>query len=130
MNNTCPCGTEKLYENCCECFHLGKENPPSAESLMRSRYTAYVVKNENYLLETWHKSKRPKTLNLKDQNINWLGLKILRIEAGAKNDDIGKVEFIAEFKISSKHGKLHEISNFVKENSKWFYVDGKIINDE
>lgn len=129
MNNFCPCGTTKTYEDCCGYFHSGKGKPLSAESLMRSRYTAYVLKNEKYLLDTWHKSKRPKALNLNSQDIIWLGLKVLTTEAGTENDQIGKVEFIAEFKISSKHSKLHEISNFINENSNWFYVDGKLIED-
>ncbi len=127
MFTMCPCGLKKLYENCCGSFHSGKENPLTAESLMRSRYSAFVFKNEQYLFQTWHKSNRPKALNLANQNVNWTGLKVLSVEAGADNDYKGKVEFIAEFKISDKSGKLHEISNFIKEDSKWFYVNGKII---
>ncbi len=127
MTPMCPCGTGKTYENCCGYFHSGKGYPLSAESLMRSRYSAFVLKDEKYLFETWHKSKRPKTLDLNTQKINWLRLTVLNIEGGTEKDTTGKVEFIAEFKISSKQGKLHEISNFLKEDSKWFYVDGDIV---
>lgn len=95
---------------------------------MRSRYSAFVLKNEEYLLQTWHKSKRPVILDLSKQKVNWLGLKILHVEAGTEKDLNGKVEFVAEFKTSSNRGKLHEISNFLKEEVKWFYVDGKIVN--
>ena len=129
MVRWCPCGIEKSYEKCCGFFHLGKGYSPTAESLMRSRYTAYLLKREDYLLQTWHKSKSPKTLNLGAEKVKWLGLTILNVEGGSENDITGKVEFIAEFNRLSKTYKLHEISNFINEEMKWFYVDGEIVSD-
>ena len=129
MNNLCPCGLEKSYTECCGYYHSRKGIPPTAEILMRSRYCAFVLKKEKYLLQTWHKSKRPKTLDLNLQNIKWMGLKILQIEAGTEKDIAGKVEFIAEFKAGNKVSSLHEKSNFIKEASRWLYVDGEMISN-
>jgi SEC-C motif-containing protein len=96
---------------------------------MRSRYTAYACGNEAYLLATWHVSTRPPTLALHQQNaLRGLGLKIVRTELGGNTNDHGIVEFIARFRIDGKGFRLHEISRFVKEQDRWYYVDGDIVN--
>jgi SEC-C motif-containing protein len=129
MNLICPCASNESYKNCCGYFHEKLGFAKTAEILMKSRYSAFVFKNEKYLLETWHKSTRPKSLNLNSQKINWIGLQILNKEKGGDADSKGIVEFVAKYSIDSKIGSLHEISSFVKESSIWFYTDGKIIND-
>ncbi len=83
---------------------------------MRSRYTAYVHRNEAYLLKSWHHSTRPGSLAL-DPAIKWIHLNI--IESG---DDY--VEFVATHRIQGKAHKLHEKSRFVQVAGEWFYVDG------
>ncbi len=129
MNIICLCGSEKLYKDCCGFFHAKSGYPITAEALMRSRYSAYVLKNEKYLFYTWHKSQRPESLNLKLNGVRWLGLQIIDKKDGGENDFTGVVEFMARYLNGSKEGTVHEISNFLKEDNKWFYVDGKIMSD-
>lgn len=94
---------------------------------MRSRYTAYVQQNETYLLQTWHRSTRPHELALRQQApVKWLGLKIIRTEAGTENDNTGVVEFVARYKVNGKAQQLGEVSQFVKESGRWFYVQGEV----
>ncbi len=126
----CPCGSGLDYSDCCELLHAGLVNESvfaqSAEQLMRSRYTAYAFNLENYLLQTWHHTTRPPTLDLlHEQKVNWLGLKIIGTEAGDTQDVTGKVEFIARYKIAGKATRLHEMSRFLKEDNRWYYLDGE-----
>ena len=100
---------------------------PTAEALMRSRYTAYVVEDANYLKETWHPEYRPDTVEA-GRGQKWLGLKIRRTEAGGVTDDTGLVEFVARFKIDGKGYRLHESSQFVKANGRWYYTTGELRN--
>ena len=89
---------------------------------MRSRYTAFTLNTEEYLLETWHKKTRPPVLDLSDQTkVKWIGLKIIQ-HTNEANGAI--VEFVARFKVNGKAEKIHEISHFVQEDGHWFYVDG------
>lgn len=91
---------------------------------MRSRYTAYVLKLESYLLQTWHPSTRPNALELaEDTNTKWLGLDV---KAHIITDEsIATVEFVARYKIAGKAERLHEISDFIKINGQWYYIDGQ-----
>ena len=118
---TCPCGSSKPYEDCCEPLHLGKAHAKTAEALMRSRYSAYVKLHEQYLLDTWHPSTRPTSLDLEPKN--WIGLKILLTKSGAENDVNGWVKFVARYKINGKAFRLEELSSFEKEDGVWYYVD-------
>lgn len=93
---------------------------------MRSRYTAYVVKDVDYLLKTWHPSTRPATI-VADTIPEWFSLRIVPTEAGNESDTHGVVEFKAEAISQKKIFSLHEVSRFVKENNQWLYVDGDII---
>jgi SEC-C motif-containing protein len=123
----CPCGSGVIFLQCCEPFLNGDIPAPTAEALMRSRYTAYVLVNEAYLLTTWHTSTRPASLSLNEsQPDKWLGLKILSSDGGS-NDQQGSVEFIARYKVNGKAGRLHEVSEFVREAGQWFYVKGTLI---
>jgi len=118
----CPCGTGKPLSVCCEPVIMGQLIATSAETLMRSRYTAYVIRNEQYLLDSWHKSTRPDSIDV-DKATQWIRLKIL-------NSDFDRVEFIATYRIQGKAHKLHENSRFVCEDRKWFYVDGVITPED
>lgn len=113
--NNCPCGSGKALAQCCEPYINGSATAPTAEALMRSRYTAYTQLNELYLLASWHSTTRPKKLEL-DQATQWLRLKIVN-----SRDD--RVEFIATYRINGKAYKLHENSRFLHENKKWLYLD-------
>jgi SEC-C motif domain protein len=121
--NTCPCESGRAYDVCCKPFHDGAD-APTAEVLMRSRYTTYVLKLERYLLATWHASTRPAELDLSQDPIKWLGLSVKHTET---TGDTATVEFVARYRIGGGRAeKMHEISRFVRENGAWFYVDGKI----
>jgi SEC-C motif domain protein len=91
---------------------------------MRSRYTAYVLKLDGYLLATWHPTARPRELDLASSPRRWLGLKVLRHEAHPAGTAI--VEFIALYKASGRAHELRETSRFVREDGRWFYVDGSV----
>ncbi|TXI27019.1 MAG: hypothetical protein E6Q60_10860 [Nitrosomonas oligotropha] len=130
MKNTkespCPCGSGNPYSSCCSRYLDQNETAATAENLMRSRYTAYTLKREDYLLATWHSSTRPASLDLTGQPAQqWLGLTVKRHEQTAADQAI--VEFAARYKINGRAHRLHEISNFVREGGLWFYVDGEIL---
>ncbi|KIF80141.1 YchJ family protein [Noviherbaspirillum autotrophicum] len=117
----CPCGSGKNYAACCGRFIEEGMVPQSAEELMRSRYSAYVVKNEDYLKATWHATTRPSEPVLQDDGGKWLGLEVRRhVPAG----DSATVEFVARYKMAGRAHRMHEISNFVREDGRWYYVDG------
>lgn len=121
-NQPCPCERGKSYSACCEAFHNGLA-APTAEALMRSRYTAFVLMLEDYLLKTWHPDTRPAALNLtEDPPTKWLGLQIKRAETTDENTAI--VEFIARYKVAGKATKLHETSLFERIDGRWYYLSG------
>lgn len=124
-SNPCPCGSNKTYPECCGSYINGKENAPTAEALMRSRYTAYTQHNNDYLLSTWHPDTRPSINPGDDDGTTWTGLDIIRTEAGLKNDKKGIVEFIASCMFKGEASHIHETSEFIFEDNRWYYVDGK-----
>ena len=123
-DSPCPCGSGAALAACCAPFLTGDAHAPTAEALMRSRYTAYVLGAADYLLATWHADNRPASLDL-DEAQNWLGLKVLRTEQGDTQSDKGLVEFVARFKIAGRGHRLHEISRFSRIGDQWFYLDGE-----
>jgi len=95
---------------------------------MRSRYTAFVLKNENYLKQTWVDSECPRNLEL-DQEVNWVRLDVVDTNDGSQNDTKAQVEFKAWFIENEKLFCLHEISDFEKQNGQWLYHSGKILEE-
>ena len=91
---------------------------------MRSRYVAYALRLEPYLLATWHPSTRPADLKLDEAPPRWLGLTIKRHEL--QDDGHAIVEFVARYKVGGRAYRLHETSRFVREDGRWFYLDGDI----
>jgi SEC-C motif-containing protein len=120
----CPCSSGAPLADCCAPYLDGTRPAPTAEALMRSRYSAYALGRGSYLKATWHPSTRPANLHL-DPGRNWLGLKVLRAAQGAQDDDRGVVEFVARFKVAGRGHRLHEISRFEKLNGRWLYLDGE-----
>ena len=119
--DSCPCGAGLKYVVCCGRLHSG-EPAATAEALMRSRYAAFVMGNESYLLATWHPSTRPASVPF-DHQQKWLGLRIL--DACATGSSTAEIEFIARYRIGgASASRLHERSRFVKEGGRWFHVDG------
>ncbi|HSH97129.1 MAG TPA: YchJ family metal-binding protein [Methyloradius sp.] len=118
----CICESGKSYTTCCEPLHKG-QLAPTAETLMRSRYSAYVLNLEDYLLATWHPDTRPARLDLsKDEATKWLGLQIKH--TSNTDADNATVEFVARYKLHGKAERLHEISRFIRIESHWLYLDG------
>ena len=122
----CPCGSGAAYADCCGAWHTGARHlqAPSAEALMRSRYSAFVLGLGGYLLATWHPSKRPAELDPEPPGLKWLGLDVRR--ALAQDADHATVEFVARNKVAGRAFRLHETSRFVREDGRWYYVDGDV----
>jgi len=123
---TCPCGGGQLT-SCCGRIIEGGAIAQTALELMRSRYTAYTLQDEPYLEATWYGSTRP-TGSLLDESerIKWLSLEIC---AHHEEGSDASVEFIARYKIQGRAHQLHEISRFVREDGRWFYLDGSFPPD-
>jgi SEC-C motif-containing protein len=120
----CPCGSGRVLEACCGPFHAGTP-APDAESLMRSRYSAYVLGLEAYLEATWHPDTRPAALALDaTPRPQWLGLAIR--SHTLLDASHATVEFVARYKLNGRAFKLHEVSRFEKMDGRWLYVDGLI----
>lgn len=126
MADPCPCGRGE-YARCCGPLHAGAA-AADAEALMRSRYSAYARGDAAYLKATWHASTRPATLDLvHSPPLRWLGLAVKRHRA---DGDRATVEFVARFRQGGgRAGRLHETSRFVREDGRWFYVDGDVSGD-
>ena len=120
----CHCGAAQGFSQCCEPVISGSATAETAEQLMRSRYSAFVVRDEPYLLTSWHPDTRPSRVRL-DAEQRWLGLAIKATQAGGATDDNGTVEFVARFKINGKGHRLHELSRFDKVAGRWYYRDGQ-----
>ncbi|MEC5388183.1 YchJ family metal-binding protein [Uliginosibacterium sp. H3] len=119
----CPCG-KGIYATCCQPLHAGAA-AGTAESLMRSRYSAFVLQLADYLQASWHASTRPAELSFDgDEPTKWIALDV---RAQAEQGDSATVEFIARYKVSGRAQRLHEISRFVREQGRWYYVDGEIL---
>lgn len=120
----CHCGSGAEYAACCGSYIGGDRPAESAERLMRSRYSGFVVRDESYLLQTWHPDTRPRRVRM-DPAQQWLGLSIRATEAGGVEDGTGTVEFVARYRIDGKGHRLHEISRFEKIDGRWYYLDGQ-----
>ncbi|WP_028454888.1 YchJ family protein [Chitinilyticum litopenaei] len=121
--DTCPCGSGLALSACCGRYHAGQP-APDPERLMRSRYTAYVLGLEDYLLATWHASTRPACLGLTDEpRAHWLGL---TVKQAGQDGEQGSVAFVARYKVGGRAYRMEEHSRFVREAGCWFYLDGEI----
>ncbi len=122
MISWCACESGKSYHDCCKPAHSGLA-PATAEALMRSRYVAFTLSLEDYLLKTWHPDTRPTALHLaEDTQKKWLGLSIKHAEN--INENAAIVEFIARYKVAGKATRLHETSQFERIDGAWYYVSG------
>jgi len=125
----CPCGHPLAYEACCGRWHAGDLHlrAPDAETLMRSRYSAYVLGLADYLLDTWHPSTRPAGLAFEPPLPQWLGLEV-RSHRQAPDGLQAQVEFVARSRSTpgGRAQRLHELSRFVREGGRWYYMDGDL----
>lgn len=122
----CPCGRPKTYVDCCGQIHQNHAKAITAEDLMRSRYTAFVLANGDYLMQSHHSGTRPisekKEIIRWAKSVKWIKLEVLNTTQGSSNDNEGTVEFKAYFKEGFVTTYIHENSYFTKENGNWMYV--------
>lgn len=119
----CPCGSGRSEADCCGALHRafaerGLLLAPSAEALMRSRYTAYVRDRRDYLLATWHPRTRPAQLDAPEPGLRWLGLALQQVGAD-------RVRFVARCKSGGRAQRLQESSRFERLDGVWYYLDGE-----
>lgn len=123
----CPCDSGLEYSLCCEPYLNTRQQPRKAAQLMRSRYTAFVLHNAGYLVSSWHPTRRYQTLESELSegfaSTEWLGLTIFE-EAQGKDDTEAYVSFVARFEEKGHFKAIIERSRFLKENERWYYVDG------
>lgn len=123
----CPCRPADAtlpYAACCGVFHAGPHHllAPTAEALMRSRYSAFVLDLIDYLLATWHPTTRPALIDANTTGMKWLGLEVRR--SAMQDEDHATVEFVARSKLAGRARRLHETSRFVRVKGRWQYLDG------
>jgi SEC-C motif-containing protein len=116
----CPCGLGDDYAACCGRLHAGAA-APTAEALMRARYSAFAVGDLGYLLGTYHSSSRPEVFSL-EPSIEWTRLAVLATQDGGLFDAEGTVQFRAVYVRDGKRGVHAETSRFAREDGRWTYV--------
>jgi SEC-C motif-containing protein len=126
----CHCGSGRPYSDCCEPYVTGVAAAPSAEALMRSRYSAYAEHAIDYLGDTLHPAHRSdwdrEATRRWAEAAEWLGLEIVSTEAGQPGDAEGWVEFVATFNEKGEQQRHHERSRFQFHDGRWYYVDGSL----
>ncbi|WP_159564495.1 YchJ family metal-binding protein [Budvicia diplopodorum] len=129
MFKPCPCGSLKNFTQCCDSLLSGHSVAQTPAELMRSRYSAYVVQNVEYLISSWHVDYRivnmAQSLSASFEHTEWQGLTIIDEVAGS-NDCEGYVEFIAKYQDTKTNIKnvIHERSHFIKQEGRWYYTSG------
>lgn len=127
----CPCGSGSDYAQCCEPFIKGDDNARTAEQLMRSRYSAYVKAEIDYISQTTDPDNAsdfdPESAREWAENSVWNGLEIVSTHMGGENDEFGKVEFIANYVQEGVENRHHEMSDFRKIDGKWYFTDGEAV---
>jgi SEC-C motif-containing protein len=128
----CPCGSGLSYAECCEPYITGAKLPPSAEALMRSRYSAYVEHAIDYIVDTCTKNKKDKKDEIDvtqtrfwSEKSTWLGLKILSVEDTGNTE--GTVEFEASYERDGLKDIHHEKAYFKQEEGRWLYDTGDVV---
>ncbi len=121
----CPCGTGRDYAACCGRYH-GGDAAPDAETLMRSRYSAYVLGDAGYLRATWHADTRPDELGFDapgEPNTTWLGLTVKAHRV--TGPDTAEVDFVARYRVGGGRAvRMQERSRFLRLDGRWYYLDG------
>ena len=128
-NQSCPCQSELLLNQCCGPKIEDRTKAATAEELMRSRYSAFVLQEIDYIVETFHPETRHKAVrqDIADwsQNSHWEGFHLISTKDGAENDDEGEVEFVVRYQARGKAHVHRECSRFVKNEGSWFFHSGE-----
>lgn len=117
----CPCLSGRAFESCCGPLLNGERRASTAEQLMRSRFTAFARGDSAYLLDTWHSTTRPATIEL-DPSIRWYRLDVGQCLQGGIFDREGVVAFRAWYRSPDGPGEQYEVSRFVREKKQWRYL--------
>ncbi|MAW07941.1 MAG: hypothetical protein CME61_06630 [Halobacteriovoraceae bacterium] len=129
----CHCGENESFEDCCNKFIEGIAKPETAEQLMRSRYSAFVVGATDYVFNTHHADSRGDVSKEEIENWSksskWNGLEIVRTSDGGNTDESGEVEFIARYSTDGNEYAHHERASFKKVDEHWYFVDGQILKE-
>ena len=128
----CPCGRLTAlkkplpFANCCASYldDFANTPAPDAETLMRSRYSAFVLSHFDYLTASWHASTRPSDLSHQG-HYTWLGLQVRRHTV--IDTDHAEVEFVARYRVAGRGARIHEVSRFVREAGRWYYLDSDLL---
>lgn len=128
--DSCPCGSGSSYAACCGQYISGKAKPSTAEALMRSRYSAYVKRAIDYIVDTC--VDKGDSINLEatrkwSEESEWKGLRILRAEKGGPSDSEGLVEFVASYVQGGLAEDHHEIASFKKSGGEWLFESGEVV---
>lgn len=123
--DACPCGLPASYADCCGALHRGTVRATGPEQLMRSRFSAFAVRDEAYLLRSWHSTTRPPRIDF-DPELRWVRLEIIAGTGGSAFHNEGTVEFRAHCVERGRASELHEKSRFVREGGTWVYLDGVV----
>lgn len=118
---TCPCGLPAAYRDCCGRLHRGDGAAATAEQLMRSRFSAFAVGDEAYLLRTWHPRHRPPRVGF-EPGLRWVRLEILETTGGSAIHTEGTVRFRAHYLDRGRPGHMEENSRFTRLEGRWVYV--------
>jgi len=131
---TCPCGSGREYDECCRPIIEGTIKAPTAEALMRARYTAHTVKNfdfiEKSLVPSLRGSDDKEAMNRWADSVQWDGLEITDTKDGGESDEKGEVTFVAKYSFQNVPQILHERAHFTKVEGEWLYEDGDDLSHE
>lgn len=127
----CPCGTGRLYQDCCGPVISGERKASSAMELMRSRYTAYAMADVDYIVNSTHPDQRDsndkEAIKQWAEKSEWLGFEVKGSEKGGEGDDTGSVEFVASYTDRGVKMQHHEMAEFRRLDGDWYFYDGKIV---
>jgi len=130
--DTCPCGSGRAYEDCCGPYISGAAKPGTASALMRARYTAYALKEIDFIVATCLRDEEHgidiDATRRWSERSKWLGLRIVKTDKGSADDEEGTVEFVATYVMDGLREDHHEISSFVRgAGGEWLFSEGEVI---
>ncbi len=128
-NDLCPCGSGETYEHCCDRYISGRALPPTAEALMRSRYSGYVKGDIDYLIQTDMHEIDIEATKAWMASARFHKLEILKVYRGKPMDKKGRVEFKAYYTQDDEEHIHHELSSFEKYKGRWYYSEGLAAED-
>lgn len=134
MTQKCPCSSNKNFNECCEPYITGKKEAPTAEAVMRARYSSFATNNIDYIEKTFNPEEvsgfNREEVNEWSKNSKWLGLEIVNTEDGLEKDNEGIVEFKAHYEAGGIKNTHHEVAQFNKIEDRWYFIDGQILREQ